>query len=170
MQSVIARVESVLYISYQSYTLIQTTLGVWLGWVWPFLCNYFAVFAYRHCRHCIHYCGNECPSWASSWFAWTSGRNKAIRPSDQTGLTLLHTDIITRLMTGLMIFNIASLEVSPHQPHPSLYPELPGNYHHQGSSSHTSDVSLLLSFVNISVSPQLTLFLSVTLDSKSFYL
>ena len=33
MQSVIARVESVLYISYQSYTLIQTTLGVWLGWV-----------------------------------------------------------------------------------------------------------------------------------------
>ena len=45
MQSVIARVESVLYISYQSYTLIQTTLGVWLGWVWPFLCNYFAVFA-----------------------------------------------------------------------------------------------------------------------------
>ena len=85
-------------------------------------------------------------------------------------LTLLHTDIIMRLMTGLMIFNIASLEVSPHQPHPSLYPELPGNYHHQGSSSHTSDVSLLLSFVNISVSPQLTLFLSVTLDSKSFYL
>ena len=30
MQSVIARVESVLYISYQSYTLIQT-LGVWRG-------------------------------------------------------------------------------------------------------------------------------------------
>ena len=97
----------------------------------------------------------------------------AIKPSDtgvQTGQTLLQTDIITRLMTGLMIFNIASLEVSPHQPHPSLYSELPGNYHHQGSSSHTSDVSLLLSFVNISVSPQLTLFLSMTLDSKSFYL
>ena len=98
----------------------------------------------------------------------------AIKPSDpvtrQARLCFTLTLTLLLLMTGLMIFNIASLEVSPHQPHPSLYSELPGNYHHQSSSSHTSDVSLLLSFVNISVSPQLTLFLSVTLDSKSFYL
>ena len=31
MPSVIARVESLVHISYQSYTLIQTIPGVWLG-------------------------------------------------------------------------------------------------------------------------------------------
>ena len=120
MQSVIARVESVLYISYQSYTLIQTTLGVWLGWVWPFLCNYFAVFADTDIVFII--AAMNAPQWSPPGVCMDQW--PAIKPSDtsdqRAGLTW-HTGIIMLLMTGLMIFNIASLEVSPHQPHPSLY-------------------------------------------------
>ena len=121
MQTVIARVERGESISYQSYTLIQTTVCVWLG-VWPFLCNCFAVFAYRHCTlysllramNAAHHTGSSYLQGALQW------------PDRDPSQCTIVTVMTTQRMIFPMIFNIVSLEVSPGlAPPTTLHPVSP---------------------------------------------
>ena len=56
MQTVIARVERGESISYQSYTLIQTTLCV-SGWEYDHSSVIASQYLHTDTVHCIHYCG-----------------------------------------------------------------------------------------------------------------
>ena len=70
------------------------------------------------------------------------------------------------LMTGLMIFNIASLEVSPHQPHPSLYLGIITITAHLLTPQPCLSIIVICQHFSFSAHS----ILSMTLDSGPFYL